>query len=54
MGSNLAVRPVSRRDSYVVLGATNHYRVLNGRSYRDYVVRMSTGERRILVRPVAA
>jgi hypothetical protein len=54
MGSNLAVRPVTRRDSFVILGATNHYRIVNGRSYRDFVVRMADGQRRIIARPVAA
>jgi hypothetical protein len=47
MGSNLAVRPIPR-GAYSVVSATSHFRIVDGRTYRDHVVRLVTGELRIV------
>jgi hypothetical protein len=42
------------RHPYTVVSWTTHYRIINGRCYRDAVARTATGELRLVAFPEGA
>jgi hypothetical protein len=39
------------RPTYTIVSWTTHYRIINGRTYRDAVARTATGELRLVAYP---
>jgi hypothetical protein len=39
------------RPSYEIISATQHWRIINGRIYRDFIARRSDGQLRVVAYP---